>query len=78
MEVGGKRNAPAALLPEKIPGSHCTEGGVGPIFGRSYSHRDSIPGPFCPEHIALPTTLPRPILSQIQNIFHIYFVPYNW
>ena len=48
--VGVQRHAPAALLPRKIPGTHCTGGWVGPRVGlegcgKSRPHRDSIPGP---------------------------------
>jgi hypothetical protein len=33
MGVGGQRHAPAALPPEKRPGTHCIGGGVGPRAG---------------------------------------------
>jgi len=32
MGVGGQRPAPAALAPEKRPGTHCTGGWVGPML----------------------------------------------
>jgi hypothetical protein len=51
--VGGQRNAPTALPPEKRPGTHCVEGWVAPGaglegYGRSGPHRDSIPVPPSP------------------------------
>ena len=53
MEVGGQRHAPAALLPGKRTGIHCTGGWVGTRAGlewrgKSRRHRDSIPGPSSP------------------------------
>ena len=51
--AGGQCHAPAALPPEKRPGTHCIGGWVGPRAGRdgcgkSRPHRDSIPGPYSP------------------------------
>jgi len=51
--VGGQRHAPAALHPEKRPGTYCTGGWVGPKAGldgcgKSRLHQDSIPGPSNP------------------------------
>jgi len=50
-----QRHAPAALYPRERPGTHCTEGWVGPTKGRSgqvrkisHPHRDSIPEPSSP------------------------------
>jgi hypothetical protein len=47
--MGCQRQAPAALPPEKRPGTHCTWSSVGPKAGlgvceNSHPHRDSIPG----------------------------------
>ena len=33
MRVGGQRHVPAALPPEKRPGTHCAGGFVGPKAG---------------------------------------------
>jgi len=62
MGVGGQRDAPAALSPEKRTGTHCTGGRVGPRTGLhayriSRSHQDRIPGPSNPYQVATPTTL---------------------
>jgi hypothetical protein len=43
-------HAPVAIYPRERPGTHCTEGWVGPRAGldrcgKSCPHRDSIPGP---------------------------------
>jgi hypothetical protein len=51
--VGGQRHVPAALRPERRPGTHCTAGLVGPRTGldgcgKSLPHRDSIPEPSSP------------------------------
>jgi len=50
MEVRGQCHAPAALYPQERPGTHCTEGWVGPRAGldrcgKSRPHRDSTPRP---------------------------------
>jgi hypothetical protein len=47
--VGGQLHAPAALHPEKRPGTHCIGGWVGPRAGldgceKSRPNRDLIPG----------------------------------
>jgi hypothetical protein len=49
----GQSHVPAALSPGKGPGTHCTEGWVGPRAGldgsgKSRPLRDSIPGPSGP------------------------------
>ena len=51
--VWGQRHAPAAFCPRERPGTHCTEGWMGPRAGlercrKSRLHRDSIPGQFSP------------------------------
>jgi hypothetical protein len=57
------------LYPRERPGSHCTEGCVGPtacldLCEKSRPHRDSIPGPSSPKPVAIPTELTRrPILG---------------
>jgi hypothetical protein len=48
MRVGGQRHAPAAIPPEKTPGTLCTGGWVDhraglDRYGKSRLHRDSIP-----------------------------------
>ena len=48
--MGGQRYAPAALLPGRRPGTHCTGQRVGSRAGldgcgKSRSNWDSIPGP---------------------------------
>jgi hypothetical protein len=48
--VGGQRHAPAALPPQKIPGTHFTGGWVGlraglDGCGKARPHRESISGP---------------------------------
>jgi hypothetical protein len=53
LDVGGQRHAPATLLSGKRPGTHCTEGWVGPRAsldgcGKHRPHRDSIPRPSSP------------------------------
>jgi hypothetical protein len=53
MWEGGQRHAPAALPSGKRPGTHRTGGWVGPragldVWGKSRSHRDSIPGSSIP------------------------------
>ena len=70
MVVGGRRQAPAALLPEERPGTHCTEGWVGPKFGldgcgKSRPKRDSIPELSSPWRFAISTELfqVRPVLT---------------
>jgi hypothetical protein len=50
MRASGQRHAPAALLPEKKPGTHFTTDWVGARAGlngcgKHRLHRDSIPGP---------------------------------
>jgi hypothetical protein len=52
MEVGGQRDAPAVLTPER-PCTYCIGGWVGPRAGLDWCgkyrpQRDSIPGPFRP------------------------------
>jgi len=47
MQLGGQGPTPAALPPEKRPGTHCTGGWVGPTTGqegcgKSRRHRDSL------------------------------------
>ena len=63
--VRGQRHAQAALYPQETPGTHCTGGWVGPMAGldrcgKTRPHRDSIPGPFSPYPVAIPTELSRP------------------
>jgi hypothetical protein len=64
----GQHHAPAALYPQERPGTHCTGGWVDPRVGLgrcglSRLHRDSIPGPFSPEPVAISTELPCPKLG---------------
>jgi hypothetical protein len=52
-EVGGQLHVPTALPPEKIRGTHCIGGWVGPRVGlegcgKFRPQKDSIPGPSCP------------------------------
>ena len=52
---------PRPLYPRESPGTHCTEGWVGPRAdldgcGKSLLHRDSIPGPYSTWRVAIPTT----------------------
>ena len=66
MGMGGQHHAPAALPPGKKPGIHCTGGWVGPKAGldgcgKSRPHRDSNPGPFGPQRVAIPTELSLPV-----------------
>ena len=54
------------LYPRKRPVTHCIGGWVGPRAGldwcgKSHPHRDSIPGPFSLQRIAIPTELSRPL-----------------
>ena len=49
-QVGGQSNVPATLPPGKRPGNNCVGCWVGLMAGvdgcgKSYLHRDSIPGP---------------------------------
>jgi hypothetical protein len=72
MGMGSQRHAPAALPPQKRPGTHSTASWVGPRAsldgcGKSHPHRDSIPGPFKPYRVAMPTALP--VFSNIAAIF---------
>ena len=51
--VGGQRQAPSALPPERKSGTYCIGGWVGPragldVYGQSSPYRDSIPGPSRP------------------------------
>ena len=62
MGVGGKRNAPAVLPPDKRPGTYCVGGWVGPRaglvgYGKSRLHRNSIPGTSNPYLVAILTEL---------------------
>ena len=64
MGVGGQRHSRTALPQERL-GAHCTVGWVVPRaglegWGKSRSHRYSIPGPPRPQLVAIPTTLARP------------------
>ena len=66
--VSGQRHALAALYPRQRPGTHCTGGWVGlsaglDRCGKSHPHRDSIPGPSSPWPVAIPTTLPGPLIT---------------
>lgn len=44
MRVGGQRNDPAALPPEKRPGAHFIEGWVGPECEKSRTPTEFYPG----------------------------------
>ena len=62
----GQRHAPAAFYPRERPGTPCTGGWVGPRggldrCGKSRPYRDSIPRPFSPYPVTIPTTLPGPL-----------------
>jgi len=64
MGVGGQRHAPV-VLPRERPGTHSIGSWVGPRAGldgcgKSHPNRDSIPGPSCPQRVAIPTELSRP------------------
>ena len=66
----GQRHAPAAPYPQETPSTHCTGGWVGlraglDRYGKSLPHRDLIPGPSRPYSVAIPTTLPGPLLLPI-------------
>ena len=73
--VGGQRHAPAALPPGKT--RYLLYRRMGGPQGRSglvqkiSPHRDSIPGPFSPQRVAIPTELFRPISSR-KGDFKIY------
>ena len=48
------------------PGTHCISGWMGPMAGldgcgKYCLHRDSIRVPFCPQRVAVPTELSRPV-----------------
>jgi hypothetical protein len=63
---GCQRHVPAVSPQGKRPSTHCIWTSVGAKTGldgcrKSHPHRDSIPGAFRPQRVAVPTTLPRPI-----------------
>jgi len=65
--VSGQRHAAATLHPRERPGTHCTGSWVRPRAGldrcrKSRPHRDSIPGASSPYPVAIPTTLPDPLI----------------
>jgi len=73
MGVGGERHAPAALHPRKKHGTHFIGGWVGPGAGLDgcaeyRPYRDSIPGPWSPQRVTIPTEL-----SLLQFVFEIDF-----
>ena len=73
LDGGGWSSHPGCLYPWERPGTHCTGGWVGPRVGldrcrKSRTHRDSIPGPSSPQRVAIPTTLPQPIIRIVGHI----------
>ena len=64
--VSGQQHAPAALYPRERPGTHFTEGWVGPragLNGRKISSLTGIdPGQCSPLSVAIPTELPGPLM----------------
>ena len=70
--VSGQEHAPAALYPWERPGTHFTEGWVGPrasLDGRkSRPHRDSIPDHPARSTVAIPSVLPGPHIVYCQYI----------
>ena len=61
----GLRHASAALTPGKDPVPIVQEAGwaPGPVWTGAVNlapHRDSIPGPFSPQPVTIPTELPGP------------------
>jgi len=79
--VRGQCHAPAALYPREKPGTHCTEGWVGPRVGldrcgKSRPHRVSIPRPSSPQPVAISTELPGPqSFSKTIIIIHSLYMP---
>ena len=61
--LGGQRDAPAALTPEKGPGTHCTGDWVGPRAGLEGV-----------KYLA-PTTIRRPDLQQVASRYTGYPMP---
>ena len=62
---GWQTPRPDRFTTERSPGTHCTGGWVGPRAdtdgcGNSRTQRDSIPGPFNPQLVSIPTTPSRP------------------
>ena len=49
--VGDQRHAPAALPPGKRPGTHCTEGWVGPMAGLDVCGKSRLPPGFDPRAV---------------------------
>jgi hypothetical protein len=49
--VRRQRHAPAALYPRQIPGTHCTEGCVGPRTGLNRSEKSRPPPAFDPRTV---------------------------
>ena len=65
--------APAAPYPRERPGTHCAGGWVDlraglDRCGKSRLHRDSIPGPSCPQAVAISTTLPLNACIRSENV----------
>ena len=62
--MSGQQHAPAALYPKERPGTHFTEGWMGPRAGldrRKISSPPGFdPGPSSPQSFAIPTELPGP------------------
>jgi hypothetical protein len=80
--MGGQRQASAVLTPEERRSSHCAGGWVGRWAGvhgcgKSLSHRVSIPGPFSPQRVDIPTELTRPTvrnMNSLRNSRHVLVV----
>jgi len=67
--VSCQQHAPPALYPLERPGTHFTEGWVGPRAGldrcgKSLPHRDSIPERPTRSSVAIPTELPGPYIKR--------------
>jgi hypothetical protein len=79
MEVGDQHHAPAAFTLERL-GTHCTGGWVGlgaglDRCGKSRPHRDSIPGPFSPYRVAIPSRHPGSswlLLCKLLTFYNVY------
>jgi hypothetical protein len=72
MEMGGERHTPAALPPERRPGTHCVgewvdlrDGLDG--CGKFRPHWDSILEPYSPQRVPVPTEVSRPTIHLLSS-----------